>query len=151
MYKTTDIQEWHKKTFPMATFEGQVEKIKEEFIEFVTAKDVRHKLEELADMYIVGCGIGRFSWFSSSHIISLVMKLGASEDFTMKEFIDAVETKMRVNMSRKWDKKNGQYRHKEANLIKKILEEKERQNLSYQKSAKDYDFKATMIYTRKMS
>ena len=48
------IIEWHKQTFPDATLEGQVKKFKEEYDEYYAGQQ---NICELADMFIVACGM----------------------------------------------------------------------------------------------
>lgn len=104
------IMQWHAEIFPDATLDGQLEKYQEEQTEFVESnyKDVT----ELADMFIVACGIARFDiheglfyfadiydWFNSDITLSI-------EDLQR-----AVDEKMAVNRQRTWHKQNGLYKH----------------------------------------
>ena len=50
------IIEWHEQTFPDATLGGQIEKFDDELSEYGESEC----LEELADLFIVACGIARF-------------------------------------------------------------------------------------------
>ena len=52
------IIEWHEQTFPDATLEGQLEKFEDERVEYGESES----LEELADLFIVACGIARFDY-----------------------------------------------------------------------------------------
>lgn len=105
METMTSIVEWHTKTFPDATLEGQREKFKEEFQEYLDAIGTDGEQKELADMFIVACGISRFT--SSEDLFSLI----ECRVDDAKEFQKIVTEKMKLNRKRKWDKGNGEYKH----------------------------------------
>lgn len=105
METMTSIVEWHTKTFPDATLEGQREKFKEEFQEYLDAIGTDSEQKELADMFIVACGISRF--ISSEDLFSLIECMVDDA----KEFQKIVTEKMKLNRKRKWDKGNGEYKH----------------------------------------
>lgn len=97
---------WHTETFPHATYDGQIKKFEEEMNEYLSATTMPNKLEELADLIIVCCGIARFSTTDGlRHIAQLPF------NFTRQEIDDAVQAKMIKNRQRKWTKGDGQYRH----------------------------------------
>ena len=97
---------WHTETFPHATYDGQIKKFEEERNEYLSATTMPNKLEELADLIIVCCGIARFSTTDGlRHIAQLPF------NFTRQEIDDAVQAKMIKNRQRKWTKGDGQYRH----------------------------------------
>lgn len=97
---------WHTETFPHATYDGQIKKFEEEMEEYLSANTMPNKLEELADLIIVCCGIARFSTTDGlRHIAQLPF------NFTRQEIDDAVQAKMIKNRQRKWTKGDGQYRH----------------------------------------
>ena len=99
---------WHTETFPHATYDGQIKKFEEEMNEYLSATTMPNKLEELADLIIVCCGIARFSTTDGlRHIAQLPF------NFTRQEIDDAVQAKMIKNRQRKWTKGDGQYRHVE--------------------------------------
>lgn len=112
------IKKWHKKTFPDATLTGQLEKFKEERLEFETETDTKKKMLELADMYIVICGIGRFDMLIAVALWEDIKSLLLS-NFPMYSPPErivrlraAINKKMRINRQRTWNKLNGQYKHK---------------------------------------
>lgn len=97
---------WHTETFPHATYDGQIQKFEEEMNEYLSATTLPNKLEELADLIIVCCGIARFSTTDGlRHIAQLPF------NFARQEIDDAVQAKMIKNRQRKWTKGDGQYRH----------------------------------------
>ena len=51
-----DIAKWHEKTFPDTSLTGQKAKLQEEKQEWRAG----HNIDELADCYIVACGLLRF-------------------------------------------------------------------------------------------
>ena len=105
------IIEWHKQTFPDATLEGQVKKFKEEYDEYYAGQQ---NICELADMYIVACGIARFDGVVALEFFAIVYQImrqwtviGAI--YLFKEMIDK---KMKKNRKRIWNKTgNGTYHH----------------------------------------
>lgn len=105
------IAEWHKRTFPEATLESQLLKLDEELKEVVAAKRARefeHFYNELADVYIVACSLKiRFNSTIGSYFLGLIEENPAPN---MQERIDK---KMDENLKRKWEFKNGVYRHVE--------------------------------------
>lgn len=109
MKETIDtIIQWHKDTFPDATLEGQFSKFNEEKTEMMMAIGT-HRLEELADMYIVSCGIARFNY--AMGLDRMLQTLNSLRNYTIQELLYAVESKMEINKKRKWQKSNGLYHH----------------------------------------
>lgn len=110
------IIEWHEQTFPDATLEGQIDKFQQELKEFAATllepdADYNHQLEELADMYIVACGIARFSIeraLSCFTVVNTFKDLYGLCSFELKE---AVDKKMAINRKRKWGIGKGNYQH----------------------------------------
>jgi len=49
----TEIEKWHAETFPHATVEGQMDKLKEEELEYQESG----KTSEIADVIVVACGL----------------------------------------------------------------------------------------------
>lgn len=97
---------WHTETFPHATLDGQIKKFEEEMDEYLSASTLTNRLEELADLIIVCCGIARFNTATAMrHIAQLPFNFSADEINT------ALYDKMRINRQRKWTKSDGQYRH----------------------------------------
>lgn len=105
------IIEWHETTFPDATLEGQVEKFKKERQEWLDSNE--KDISELADMFIVACGIMRFGRTESAICFGCVGSFLRYSDFTDSDFRKAVDKKMEINRQRKWNFENGQYQHKE--------------------------------------
>ena len=105
---------WHTKTFPEATLDGQIEKFLEERVEYATAKTAEHEIEELADCFIVACGIARFNPIYGSRFLGATFNaFTQNQDATIAKLQDAIDAKMRVNRKRKWNKGKGIYRHVE--------------------------------------
>ena len=100
------IINWHEETFPEATFEGQKKKFEEEETEWLNASE-EDKLWELADMFIVACGIARFDCeYALQCFASVNDKVDDWEAFGI-----AIIEKMKVNKKRQWSKGNGEYKH----------------------------------------
>lgn len=112
MSETIDtIIAWHKQTFPDATLDGQMEKWNEELKEF---RETNYRSAyELADMFIVACGIARFDTVLGLYYLSEIYDwLGSDIMFGDKEFIDGVEKKMAKNRKRVWNNTaDGTYHH----------------------------------------
>lgn len=103
------IIEWHEQTFPDATLEGQLEKYQDELQELAASnyKDIT----ELADMFIVACGICRFSLSHGMIAFWKVADLTPGILLTKGQFEAAVNEKMQINRKRKWGKGKGNYQH----------------------------------------
>lgn len=100
-----EIIEWHTKTFPDATMEGQLIKLEEELNELVNAKNKKEKLKEAADVYIVLCGLKRWNSYIGKFMIQEWF-LGADDLY------NAVVEKMNKNKARVWAKTTeGTYHH----------------------------------------
>lgn len=93
------ISKWHEETFPDATLSGQIEKWNEELKEF---RETNYReAYELADMFIVACGIIRFDINLGLYYLTEIYDwLGSDIMFGDKEFIDSVEKKMEKNRKR---------------------------------------------------
>lgn len=111
MKETIDtIIDWHKNTFKDETLEGQFSKFNEEKTEMMMAIGT-HRLEELADMYIVSCGIARFNY--AMGLDRMLQTLNSLRNYTIQELLYAVESKMEKNRKRVWIKSGeGHYHHK---------------------------------------
>lgn len=120
------IIEWHEQTFPDATLEGQTQKYIDEKKEYQAATTVAEKNEELADVFIVGCGIARFDIMFAMAIFSYVNQEFAKlygitgKDTTLLMtskviFENVVSMKMEKNRQRKWSIGKGTYQHIEEN------------------------------------
>lgn len=112
MKETIDtIITWHKNTFPDATLDGQKTKFEEELNEYRQDKTML----ELADMFIVACGVARFDSIVALEYFAVVFKallewkiIGA-----WGVLQEVVNTKMEKNRKRVWKKTgNGTYHHK---------------------------------------
>lgn len=112
MKETIDtIIAWHKHTFPDATLDGQKTKFEEELNEYRQDKTML----ELADMFIVACGVARFDSIVALEYFAVVFKallewkiIGA-----WGVLQEVVNTKMAKNRKRVWKKTgNGTYHHK---------------------------------------
>ena len=104
------VVEVHKKLFPDATLQSQCDKFNEEFEEFKQAEAEEDICAEFADMFIVAAGISRFSpglgEFIAKSMIDVPDKV---------QFANAIVDKMNKNIDRKWDNKNGFYKHTTIN------------------------------------
>lgn len=111
MKETIDtIIQWHRDTFADETLEGQFSKFNEEKTEMMMAIGT-HRLEELADMYIVSCGIARFNY--AMGLDRMLQTLNSLRNYTIQELLYAVESKMEKNRKRVWVKSGeGHYHHK---------------------------------------
>lgn len=102
------IIEWHEQTFPDATLEGQCDKFREELDEYVKEQSVY----ELADMFIVACGVARFDYAKAALCFSTVWEAYMRALFLKPTFDTAVNEKMAKNRKRVWNKTaEGTYHH----------------------------------------
>lgn len=102
------IIEWHERTFPHATLDGQVAKFAEEHDEYLNAPR-NNKLSELADLFIVACGIMRFSPWYGARAMEEVSQF--AERHKKRNFEEAIDKKMAINRARVWACHNGMYHH----------------------------------------
>lgn len=100
--------EEHKKLFPLANLRGQLMKLEEELNEVETAETLQDRIEEIADCIICCIGIYRFAPAVARFIIKMI---AIESDAYLPEIYDAVENKWKINLSRKWEFKNGKYHH----------------------------------------
>lgn len=105
------IIDWHEITFPDATLLGQKEKYHKEFQEWYMSGC--EDISELADMFIVACGIARFNTIEAMFCFGRVDDNLTISVFTTKELEKAIDKKMEINRKRKWNFQDGQYQHKE--------------------------------------
>ena len=112
------IAQWHKDMFPDATLDGQRLKWMEEKREWkeslrpVTKDLVCGDVKELADMFIVACGLTRFSDAEAMFCFSSVVQELYSSLFTTSDLENAIDEKMEHNRARIWEKQaNGSYHH----------------------------------------
>lgn len=104
------IIKWHEDTFKDATQEGQVKKFVAERNEY--RQSCSRDVMELADMFIVACGIARFNSLVAMAAFAQVNKELGLSNFTTNELEEAINKKMKINRNRKWDFQNGLYQHK---------------------------------------
>lgn len=109
------IIQWHKDVFPEACFEGQTKKWEEEYGEFLTArthKDTAEMVSELADLFIVACGIMRFNLIQGCKRMLLWNELRYTHGWALSTCKEAINKKMAKNRARKWEYMgNGNYHH----------------------------------------
>ena len=109
------IIQWHKDVFPEACFEGQTKKWEEEYGEFLTArthKDAAEMVSELADLFIVACGIMRFNLIQGCQRMLLWNELRYTHGWALSTCEEAINKKMKKNRARKWEYLgNGNYHH----------------------------------------
>lgn len=108
------IADWHKETFPDATYDGQMDKATEEMMEF--AKSGFKDITELADMYIVACGLIRFTepgaMMAFGATFSFFNDMFKKDPKTLDKLEAAVDAKMKKNRKRVWKKTSeGAYHH----------------------------------------
>lgn len=107
---------WHEKTFPKATLAGQREKWQAERAEFsdaITKNDPAEYLLELADLFIVACGIARFDSVQALQYFGIIGDTLKTFFITNSALTIAVKDKMDINRKRDWNFANGQYQHKQ--------------------------------------
>lgn len=101
---------WHEQTFPDATLEGQIEKFDDELSEYGESEC----LEELADLFIVACGIARFDFIEALPCFAKVerlLKVWEKISVSRRAFEVVVNEKMQKNKKRKWTIGKGNYQH----------------------------------------
>lgn len=104
------IIEWHEQTFPDATLEGQLEKFDDELSEYGESEC----LEELADLFIVACGIARFDFIEVLPCfakVEKILKVWEKISVSRRAFEVAVNEKMAINRQRKWNKIGNKFQH----------------------------------------
>lgn len=104
------IAKWHEETFPDATLRDQLLKFEEEKKEFSESKDIM----ELADMFIVACGVCRFDCLAAAECFDYIPDLLANFGGTgaCALFQSCIDKKMEINRKRTWEKTPcGNYHH----------------------------------------
>ena len=100
------ITKEHAELFPLATPESQFRKLEEEIREWEEAKDDEHVKNELADIFIVCCGLNR--WFpKTAENLAMWFTIGLKDDLE-----DVVNKKWNVNRIREWAWDGKVYKHK---------------------------------------
>lgn len=106
------IAKWHEETFPDATLAGQVEKYVEEYEEFCSANTEEDMISELADTFIVVCGIARFSTMDALFYFHEVDHELGKSNISFEQLSNAIDKKMKKNRKRVWTKTaEGTYHH----------------------------------------
>lgn len=104
------IAKWHEETFKDANLDGQKAKFEEELAEYNEAVN----MQELADMFIVACGISRFDSVVALEYFAVVFKALASWKVVGACAVlqTVIDEKMAKNRKRIWNKTgNGTYHH----------------------------------------
>ena len=101
------IKDCHEKLFPDASLLTQCEKFEEEFEEFETTN--YNDTKELADLFIVACGIYRFNKAIGECLCTSILSSFYKDDLKLSIFANVVVDKMNKNIDRVWDNKNGYY------------------------------------------
>lgn len=106
------IMDWQEQAFPEATISGQVAKYQEEQMEFLNTFYTKETdITELADMFIVACGIARFSAMYGLRFFGDVYRWLEQTEFTDVELEKAINKKMKINRKREWTSAGGKYKH----------------------------------------
>lgn len=106
------IIEWHTKTFPDATLAGQKAKFDEEITEYEKANTPTDIAFEMADLFIVACGIARFDNIQGMAYMALVWHAYSHSFLAQSDFENALKHKMEKNRKRVWNKTaEGTYHH----------------------------------------
>lgn len=119
------IAQWHRDTFPDATLAGQKEKWQEEKREWkeslrpATEGFVLGDVSELADMFIVACGLTRFSDAEAMFCFGRVERELCASLFTTPDLEHAIDEKMERNRARVWKKQDSGSYHHIADVSKK--------------------------------
>lgn len=107
-----DIQIVHEELFPQATLTSQIAKYEEESEELQLANTMEDIIEEFADVFIVACGIRRFSKILGTDLLKHVINT-IRNDKNKITLMKAVCTKMNKNQERDWgEQSSGYYKHK---------------------------------------
>ena len=109
------VSKVHEQLFPEATLESQIKKFEEEYAEVEYAAKVLKSDEEtkkeLADLFIVACGIKRFS-----EPLFTILQAGLCKDIPDRlEYAEAIVNKINKNIKRKWNNTDGLYKHTTLN------------------------------------
>ena len=119
MESIESIARWHRETFPEATVLSQLEKFREELKEWHESQRITSEglivgdITELADCFIVCCGLARFNNVEALFTFRTVAQELENSMYASIDLEQAIMKKMKVNRSRRWVNNNGVYRHKE--------------------------------------
>lgn len=98
------IATWNKSKFPKNTATMQLRKLAGEIDEWKEAKTRKHRLEELADVYIASAGLTRFGIIGKiGSFICFLMQVLDAQGEKQGELQYAVDVKMRENVERTFD------------------------------------------------
>ena len=112
MESIKSIIDWHTETFPEASLDGQITKFLDERVEYICATTPEEKLTEMADCFIVACGIARFNIVYGSRFLGEAFDMFTeAKDVTIDALQKAIDAKMAINRQRKWGKGKGNYQH----------------------------------------
>lgn len=107
-----DIFRWHMEALPDCTINEQRIKAHKESKEFYDARktdDYASKLEEFADVYIANVALWvRYHDFNGRLMVEFIERSKKWD-----EIAEAVDCKMDINATRKFIRKNGEWRHDE--------------------------------------
>ena len=104
------IIQWHSQMFPDATLKDQMDKYEEERKEWLDSDC--NDPSELADMFVVACGLARFDMYTGLCALENVIFWANNKSISMSKLVEAVEKKMKKNRKRVWNKTgNGTYHH----------------------------------------
>ena len=107
-----DIQIVHEELFPQATLTSQIAKYEEESEELQLANTMEDIIEEFADIFIVACGIRRFSPILGTDLLKQVIDTVKNHNDKIT-LMKAVCAKMNKNQERDWgEQSGGYYKHK---------------------------------------
>lgn len=111
------VSEVHKQLFPNATGQSQCAKYEEEFEEFLKASDTTDIMKELADMFIVACGIRNFYENVGNNILGyIITKVISQSEKVQMIFVKEICDKMNKNQERIWNEtESGYYKHQICN------------------------------------
>lgn len=111
-----DIVKVHKELYPNATLLTQIKKYEEEYAELVSSVDTGDVVKEFADLFIVSCGIRRFSEVVGKDLEAGILKSITKNDDKLI-LMEAVCRKMNENQKRVWkETKDGYYKHDVSTL-----------------------------------
>ena len=119
MESIESIARWHRETFPDATVLSQQKKFQEELKEWHESQHITDQglilgdITELADMFIVACGLARFNNADALFAFRTVSEELSHSMYPTIDLEMAIMKKMKINRARKWENNDGLYRHKE--------------------------------------
>jgi hypothetical protein len=109
------VLSWHRKTFPNATANGQLNKWDEEYAEFRDAcrhGTILEQIRELVDLFVVACGIMRFNTEAGCMKMLHWCELRKEHAYFFPTVLEELNKKMKKNRARKWEYLgNGNYHH----------------------------------------